>query len=805
MALPRVTARAHQPIRVVLFLLSCLAGRSGLLCAQGASISGRVLKAGSDSAVAAAEVLLKSGGARTVTDSAGRFMLHDVPPGNAEIVVRQFGFAPATIQVSVAAGEERVVTVPLTAVLTTLDLITTTATRDPRSLVDVPAAISVADTIAIRQGRTVGLNETLRMMPGVQTASRYGTDDVNIGIRGSASRTRQAIRGVSVLLDGIPLSESDGVARTDLVELMAAQRVEVVRGPVSALYGGSSGGVVNIISATGLTNPGITAMTEFGAFGFEKYYASAGSVLNGGRGSVLASGTYSHFDGYRDHSDGGIGRGQVRANYQVARQTLLSFDAEGSSVGVKLPGQLTEAEFNANPDAAQPLALTIGLGRDEVRFRLGARVEQGLNASGSVKAQAYYYYGGRTFVFRYPTPGVLNLNFHRSQLGVQVSAARVGGAPLGLIAGVAYDNVFGTDKRYVNVGGEEGAKYDDGYMAVPNLGIYAQGELGLGQDVTLTFGLRYDEVTYRFESYFPGLIPEQERSYSQWSPRTTLTWRTSANDMLYASVARGFEVPAIGEISFNPGAELLVLDPKSLWNYEVGARGLIGRSLRFDASVFLANVDGEFVPIDAGGSYQIENASKSRNFGIELSLMATLTRWLDVTGSYTFSDFRLLDYVAQVRDSTGQVRPVDQSGNLLPAVPQNRMTLGAQFYPVRLLSVGIQLEWQSLMYVESGNEVTGVVYRVTPTSTAFPVPFSAVPARALVQLNAQYQLGPVALFGTVENLFDITYVGNIVANQGNGAFYESGPGRWVTLGARVGLWPAGFRDGVRGTQGRGAP
>jgi hypothetical protein len=103
-------------------------------------------------------------------------------------------------------------------------------------------------------------------------------------------------------------------------------------------------------------------------------------------------------------------------------------------VGVQLPGQLTEAQFEANPDAAHPVAITLGLGRDEVRFRLGARMEQGLNAAGSVKASAYYSYGGRTFAFRYPgdPPGVLNLNLHRSQFGAQVSAMRVGGGPVGI-------------------------------------------------------------------------------------------------------------------------------------------------------------------------------------------------------------------------------------------------------------------------------------------------------------------------------------------------------------------------------------
>ncbi len=299
---------------------------------------GRVTQAESDSAVAGAEVMVNARSVRTEADSAGRFVLRDVPPGAQTITVRRLGFAPATVQLTVAAGDTADITVPLTPGVTMLDIITATATADPRSLADVPAAISVADTQAIRQGRAVGLNETLRMMPGVQTASRFGTDDVNIGIRGSASRARQAIRGVALLLDGVPLSEPDGVARTDLVELLSAQRIEVVRGPVSALYFGSSGGVVNVISSTGLTNPGVAALWEYGAYGFQKYFGSAGSGFNGGRGGILASGSYTHFDGYRDHSNGGIGRGQLRADYQVASRTQVSVDAELSSMSTRVAG-----------------------------------------------------------------------------------------------------------------------------------------------------------------------------------------------------------------------------------------------------------------------------------------------------------------------------------------------------------------------------------------------------------------------------------------------------------------------------------
>lgn len=786
-----------MPVGALLLILVARVPRQ--LLAQNAAVSGRVGRADTDAPIAGVEVIVNSGAPRAETDVAGRFVVPDVTPGRASLLFRLPGYSPARLELVLAPGERRSVLVQLDASITTLEIITATATRDERPIGDVPAAISVADTVAIREGRTVGLDETLRMMPGVQAASRYGTDDVNIGIRGSASRTLLAVRGIGIQLDGVQLTEPDGVGRLDLIELMAARQIDVVRGPVSALYGGSSGGVVNVLSRTGLDSPGITAFAEFGSYGFAKVLGSAGSSLGGGKGSVLAMGSYTRSDGYRLHSNATTERGLFNATYSPASRTTLAVDGALSSVDHEFPGQLTQAQFDADPDAAQPSAVSFDARRIESRFRLGTRVSQALNVSRSVEASGYFYYSGRSLDLRYPQPpsgGVLNLNFHRSQIGGQVTSARVGGAPVGLIGGVAYDNVFGTDRRWVGANGLKGEPSDDGYESVASLGVYGQGEWAISPSITLTFGLRYDQVSYHFESYFPGLVPSQDRDYSQLSPRTTLAWRTGPNSLIYGSVARGFEVPAIGEISDNPGSELHLLEPKTLWNFEVGGRGSLGSRLLYDAAVFYADAQGEFVPVDADGQYELKNASQSRNFGIELSLTATILSWLELSASYAYSDFRLQDFTNLVRDSANQIIPVDQSGSMLPAVPQNRVTAEARLRPVTGLLLGMQFEWQSLMYVETGNQQSGIVYAFSPGPVARPVPFRAVPPRVLMQLNAQLQLSNFQIFATIQNLFGITYVGNVLPNAPNGAFYEAGSGRWVSLGVRLGFWPNGFSGGA---------
>lgn len=671
---------------------------------------------------------------------------------------------------------------------TTLDPLVTTATRDERSLTEVPAAISVTDTTGIRAGRTIGLHEALRMMPGVQVASRTGADEVTIGIRGSASRNRQAVRGIGVLLDGVLLTEPDGVARLDLIELSAVRQIEVVRGPASALYAGSSGGVVNLLQRTGHDSRGTVLRAQLGTYGTEKYDGYLGDTFADGRGSLFLNGSYTGSDGYRAHSDGRVMRAGLNADYRPAPQTRLALEANGSDLDTRLPGGLTQAEFDVNPDSASPQATTFGFGRTDLRYRVGARVEQGLDAAGASLASGYFFYGGRTFDFPIVRQRV-DLNLHRVQTGARVRAARVAHTPIDVTAGVDYDIVFSQDRRWNNQPGRPDTLVDNGYFAAPNLGLYAQAEWRASRTVEVTAGLRWDDVTYRWESYFPGKVPAKDTTFSQVSPKGTVNWRPAPGQSFYVSVARGFEVPAFGELSPFPGDSFRPVGPKSLWNYEVGTHLLLGGRVLAGAAVFYAAVDGEFIPaFGPTGIPEPENASRSRNIGVELDVTARATAWLELFGSYTFSDFRLQEFETDVQGPGGTITTVDYSGNVLPGIPAHRLTGEARVRAVRALEASVQVEWQSALFVETGNRDEGVWY-----STVAPagVPFRSVPSRAVVHLAARWQAGLVGVFGSVENLFGSRFAAAILANDASGRFYEPGPGTVLTLGLSLAAWPQG--------------
>jgi iron complex outermembrane receptor protein len=763
-------------------------GVTALLGAQTGVIRGHVVRADWPVGLADAYLELSPSGATTRTDARGFFVFRGIDPGQVEVAVRRVGFGATVVMVRVDSLAVTDVDILLKPAPVNLDPIITSATRDERSLSEVAAAASVADTSAIARGRTVGLNETLRMMAGVQTASRYGgMEDVRIGIRGSASRGGVAPRGVAVLLDGIPLTEPDGVARLDLIELAAARQVEVVRGPVSALYAGSPSGVVNVVSRTGRDSRGISIRALRGAFGLQKYDGHAGGVFAGGRGSAFAAASYTSADGYRAHSDGDVLRGQVVFDYVAAPGTRVAIQASGSRLDLRLPGPLSQTQLDADPDAASPAAVTFGLGRGDNRYRAGARLEQ---VVGNGSASAYVFYGGRTLDFPTSTTTV-DLNLHRFQGGASLRVVDIAGAALDATIGADYDNIFSPDHRWENVSGVHGALRDSGYFSVPNLGAYSQVEWQAARTADVTVGLRYDRVTYRFESEStaPGAIRWQERTFDHLSPRLSTVWSPDSAMMLYASAGRGVEVPAIGELSAGPGNPLLPVRPKSLWNYEVGARRTVAGRVLLDGSVFYADVRGEFVPRTFNNMSRPENASRSRSIGVELGARARVANPLDLAATYTLLDLQLLDYTSAVLDSTGTPQPVDFAGKLLPAVPRHRLTGEARVRLLAALDLGVQVEWQSVVYVESGNATAGIWYfRPQPTAPVQQVPFRALPARALLHLNTAWRLGPATLFGSVENLFGLRYVGTVVSNETTGRFYEAGPPATVSVGIRLTGW-----------------
>lgn len=711
-----------------------------------------------------------------------------------------------------------------------LNPVVTTATRDSRELRKLPVSVSVVDTTTLARTSQVSLTEALRTVPGVIAGNLFGGDDVRLSIRGSGARGGFGVRGVGILLDGVPITEPDGQTRLDQLDLGAARSIEIVRGPGSAMYGGTaSGGVVNVITRSGRELQGVSVRMTGGGFGFDsvnlrKVDLSAGGARGAFDAYLQASGT--RLDGIRVQGRNDMNRANLRLNYTrqvdgapaaAPHATRVGLDVSYSDLDMQIPGALTDGSWRNEPWAADPLNVTGAYGRREQRWRFGLRASQGLGSRfGTVEAFAF----GTARTIDHPIFRVVDQNTHRVQGGLRhaVGFTAPGDVAVRLNTGLDVDRWYGESRQWTNVGGTQGratpcvndrvrnivsVPCTNQYIVLPGLGTYTSADITRGR-ATLTAGARYDRVTYDIEDR---IRPTQSvtQSFDQVSPRVALRYDVKPGVSVYTSVARGFEVPTNSELTASPDTIRGLntdLRPSSLINYEVGAKALIASRVLLDVAVYRTNVTGEFLSrtvVIPGVQFPrtiFENVGRTRRTGFELSATTLVAPWLDVVMSYAYARYVMTQFTGTEINARGQSVPADYAGKLIPGVPQQRAAAEFRLRPARGLDVTLWGEAQGRTYVDNANTVNGTVFtQVTRPGQApltVPVAFGAVPAYALAHATVTYALpetrgartgaSRASLFVNVENLFDRRYVAALATNAGNGRFYFPGAGRVVNAG-----------------------
>ena len=777
----------------LMFMVSLVAVRT--VSAQApAVIAGKVSGPGIG-ALAGVQVLLDEATRQTTSDALGRFRFDTVAAGTHTLRFRAVGYRPISRTITVTGGTAPAVDVVLVASITEVSPVVVTATRDARSLVDVPVPVSVADSTTIQATRTAGLHEVLRLTPGMQATSRFGLDDVNLSIRGSGVRTTFGVRGVAVVVDGVPVTEPDGQTRLDIIELGAARQVEVVRGPASALYGGTaSGGVVNIISRSPFDSRGVSLRASSGSYGFAKYDGSVGGVLANGALGAYLSGTWTASDGFRAHNSNLMKRANLRAEWRPTGRTRIGVEASTSDLDMKIPGALTRDEFEADAFAADPGTVSNDHGRRDSRWRAGLKIDQSATlGSQTVEMSGYAFYGGREL--DHPIFQVIDQSLHRIQAGARAKLGLGGDGRWQASFGGDYDVLYGSAMQFTNVQGGRGAQVLDQAIDLPNVGVFTQVEGKLSRRFGVILGGRWDRVEYGVVN---NLVPARSASpdFTQFSPKATVSAALGPIGSAYLSVARGFDVPTLGELTASPDPAVgfnADIVPKRVWNYELGLKSFVTDRLFIDASVFTKAIRGELLPrsiIVPGSSTPqtvYENAGRSRNWGAEFAATASLATDVDLGVSYTWSHFRLEEFTGTVVNGQGNAVPTDFAGNALPGVPAHRVAAELRAKPIRNLTVNVVGEWQSRVFVDNANTVDGMLFvrGFGPNPAINSVPFGAVDPWGLVHVGASYKLAHQTLFVNVENLFDTRYVATPTLNVANGRFYGAGAGRYIAAGVSL--------------------
>lgn len=667
-----------------------------------------------------------------------------------------------------------------------MDVVVVSGSRTERASMDLPAAIDVVGSARIQDGQLrVNASEALAAVPGLVVQNRQNyAQDLQISSRGFGARSAFGVRGVHLVADGIPASMPDGQGQAATFNLDMAERIEVLRGPFSAIYGNHAGGVIQLFTKDGAGAPSVELGLIGGSDGTRKIDLNAQGA-SGGVGYVLDTSRFDT-DGYRAHS--AARRDQVYAKLSIAPSdsSKLTIVANGlRQSDTQDPLGVTWATYQRDPRAGEIDASDTQNPKRTLADRYDTRKSIDHQQAGATYEQRFgddrlriTAYGGNRQVIQYQafskafqapsthSGGVVDFDrdFYGADLNWMHVNAYAGGAlttTIGIDYGRSSDGRQGYENFIGSQFGVKGALRRDERDIVASVDPYLQAEWR-GGPWLLTAGVRHSKMDVEVQDRFLANSNDSGKlAYSHTTPLLGVLYKVSPQLNLYASAARGFETPTLNELFYSGTGGGFNYNARAAQSthLETGVKTMFGNHARFNAALFQVRTSDELVvDSSAGGRTSYRNASSTLRQGIELSLDATLPQGFStrvaVTGLRAVYD-----------EGFGTVL----AGSRLPGVPSANMFA--------------ELAWKDAAgrFGAALESVTSGKVYAEDANAELPAPgYGVLNAR----INAQQYWGGWRFkqFARVNNLFDKTYVGSVIVGDSNKRFYEAAPGRNWLLG-----------------------
>ena len=680
---------------------------------------------------------------------------------------------------------------PLIAAAQTADEQTMVVTAAPTTVseLDTPAAVSVVNGDEMRQAAPrVNLSESLGAVPGLQVQNRQNyAQDLQLSIRGFGSRSTYGVRGLRIYVDGIPATMPDGQGQTSNIDIGSVDTIEVLRGPFSALYGNSSGGVINVTSQTGTQPPTVEASSYYGSFGTWHYGMKAtGAVGDGSHaGDVDYTVSTNRFTthGYRDHSGARKNLANARLGVRINDVSKLTLLLNSVDIKANDAGGLTADEWRDNPRQS-PRGDQYNTRKNTRQTQAGLRYERQLSAQDDLSVMMYAGERETTQFQSIPRApqlkpshagGVIDLTRHYQGIDTRLTHRGELLVPVTLTAGLDYENMSERRKGYENFVmvngapqyGEQGALRRNERNLMWNVDPYLQTQWQLTDKLSLDAGVRYSSVWFDSNDYYitPGNGDDSgDASYHKWLPAGSLKYALTDAWNVYLSAGRGFETPTINELSYrsdNQSGLNFGLKPSTNDTVEIGSKTRLGNGL-LTAALFQTNTDNEIVVnSSSGGRTSYKNAGKTRRQGMELGLDQQFGESWRLKAAWTWLD---ATYRTNVCDDDSC------NGTRIPGIARHMGYASFGYQPEQGWYAGSDIRYMSDIMANDENTAKAPSWTVVGLTTGY---------------KWSYGRMDMDLFGRVDNLFDREYVGSVIVNESNGRYYEPAPGRNYGIGLNL--------------------
>ena len=630
-------------------------------------------------------------------------------------------------------------------------------------------AVSVLDETLLKKGQQqLSLNESLDFVPGLYALNANNfAQDLRVAIRGFGARSAFGIRGIRVVVDGLPESTPDGQAQVDNIDLGTLSRAEVIRGPASGLYGNAAGGVISLSTNPIPSDFELESRLSFGSNGFQRYQFGIGD-RDSAWGYTLY-GSHTRLEGFRENS-------QVENTFVNAKIAYLADTSSRVTFLVNYfnsprsedAGGITLQDAQADRRQAREANVSFQSGERVQQGRMGIIWDKSITSQHQIQARTYVLFRDFQNALPFGNGGIVDLDRVYAGLGLNYNFEGQWGNNLyRLTAGVDLDQQTDDRLRFNNESGELGEKTFDQEERFTSTGAYVLQDL-ISERWRFNIGTRFDAVQLRAQDRFSADGNQSgEIELNRFSPMGGISYSINSRLSSYVQVSTSFETPTLSELSANPSGEggfNSDLTPQRTINYEVGLKGELFPKVGFDAALFYIDIKNELVPFeleDFPGRNFFRNAGSSERLGAEFALSYPILPTLSFLATYTWSDFTYQSY---------QTPEEVFDGNRLPAIPQHMGLLGLNLDLPAGLFAKTWMRWNSEVFADDSNETAIEGYSVLNVRVGYEKAFSG------------WSLAP---FVGVNNLLDTEYFDNVRINAFGRRYYEPAPG--LTVFGGIGL------------------
>jgi iron complex outermembrane receptor protein len=498
-----------------------------------------------------------------------------------------------------------------------------------------PGGVTLLDGDEFTHRQVSNLGDALRYAPGLWAVSTSGTSGITLSARGSNLDSKgYDTNGVRMLEDGLPITTADGNNHNRFISPLVVRQAVVARGANSLEYGGSTlGGTINFITPTAYDSPSLHGFVSGGSFGYLNGFASGAKVFDGGADAMVTLEGRTR-DGYREHSKEQQVGVYANAGYRFTDGISTRLYVSYLDQQQELPGSLSRAQVDDDPDQANPWSLIGQHALDVEAYRIADKTSfrftktERLDLGLSYEHQQIHH--PIVAAGQVPFPPINNglLIQRKNDDGWLTARYAATWSNHEVVIGANYGISRAEEESHENNGGSAGPLWASADMDATTAEFYATDRWRVGDQWLVLVGIKAVSAT-REVVHYDGVGTETSDPYADYadlSPRLGVIWQVASNAEVFANASRLFEPPTLFQLGDDAAGGNHTLDAMTGTSFEFGGRGAAdlghGTSWNWEATAYYALIEDEILTVEeppGSGNTFTGNVDHTIHAGIELA------------------------------------------------------------------------------------------------------------------------------------------------------------------------------------------